>query len=316
MYRLASTCRVLEHKNRVLQQLLESSTSSAKSIFFSVKLNDTTNTLLARPDPGNSGADKERKKHVLLRAFCSTQTKPVANISLPLCNLPLACYPTSHLNRCLLYLSSSGWLMACRYKFDTKGVGETGTGHYQFNWWDDAFNRAADNIQVASSSDEDDDDDDGEKGVKLKVKDASVRTGLISTTAPKKAVKNSFYLGFVKPGDDNTAQGRKNKDFSKVVSDEEMKKTVGLTGHKGAIRFVLSGANIMCPGLTSPGGKLSDAEERTPVGIFCEGKKHAVCVGITKMSTADIASKNKGIGIEVIHFLNDGLWCMDPSKIL
>eukprot|EP00729_Bicosta_minor_P005720 gene5720-11215_t len=84
---------------------------------------------------------------------------------------------------------------------------------------------------------------------------------------------------------------------------------------KGAIRFVLSGANIMCPGLTSPGGKLTEAAERTPVGIFCEGKEHAVCVGITTMSTADIASKNKGIGIEVIHFLNDGLWCMDPRKI-
>lgn len=119
-----------------------------------------------------------------------------------------------------------------RYKFDTKGVGETGTGHYQFNWWDDAFNRAADNIQVASSSDEDDSDD--EKGVRLKVKDASVRTGLISTVAPKKAVKNSFYLGFVKPGTDDTVQGRKNKDFSKGVTDDDMKKAVGLTGHKGA----------------------------------------------------------------------------------
>lgn len=27
---------------------------------------------------------------------------------------------------------------------------------------------------------------------------------------------------------------------------------------KGAIRFVLSGANIMCPGLTSPGAKMTD----------------------------------------------------------
>ena len=72
---------------------------------------------------------------------------------------------------------------------------------------------------------------------------------------------------------------------------------------------------LLVVGLTSPGGKLTDAAERTPVGIFCEGKEHAVCVGITTMSTDDIASKNKGIGVEVIHFLNDGLWCMDPSKI-
>jgi len=35
---------------------------------------------------------------------------------------------------------------------------------------------------------------------------------------------------------------------------------------RGAIKFVLSGANIMCPGLTSPGGALDDeVEEETPV---------------------------------------------------
>ena len=35
---------------------------------------------------------------------------------------------------------------------------------------------------------------------------------------------------------------------------------------RGAIKFVLSGANIMCPGLTSPGGVLDDeVEEETVV---------------------------------------------------
>lgn len=35
---------------------------------------------------------------------------------------------------------------------------------------------------------------------------------------------------------------------------------------RGAIKFVLSGANIMCPGLTSPGGALDDqVEAETPV---------------------------------------------------
>ena len=42
---------------------------------------------------------------------------------------------------------------------------------------------------------------------------------------------------------------------------------------KGAIKFVLSGANIMCRGLTSPGGRLPDGlEAGEPVvcisGIF------------------------------------------------
>lgn len=34
---------------------------------------------------------------------------------------------------------------------------------------------------------------------------------------------------------------------------------------KGAIRFVLSGANIMCPGLTSPGAEMTDAPKGTVV---------------------------------------------------
>lgn len=34
---------------------------------------------------------------------------------------------------------------------------------------------------------------------------------------------------------------------------------------KGAIKFVLSGANVMCPGLTSAGAKLSDVPKNTIV---------------------------------------------------
>lgn len=35
---------------------------------------------------------------------------------------------------------------------------------------------------------------------------------------------------------------------------------------RGAIKFVLAGANIMCPGLTSPGGALDEeVEAETPV---------------------------------------------------
>uniref|UniRef100_A0A3B4XAJ1 MCTS1 re-initiation and release factor n=1 Tax=Seriola lalandi dorsalis TaxID=1841481 RepID=A0A3B4XAJ1_SERLL len=37
---------------------------------------------------------------------------------------------------------------------------------------------------------------------------------------------------------------------------------------KGAIKFVLSGANIMCPGLTSPGAKLYTAKADTVVVSF------------------------------------------------
>ena len=57
---------------------------------------------------------------------------------------------------------------------------------------------------------------------------------------------------------------------------------------KGAIRFVLSGANIMCPGLTSSGAKMTSVPEKTPVAIMAEGKHHALAVGITKLSTDDM----------------------------
>ncbi len=58
---------------------------------------------------------------------------------------------------------------------------------------------------------------------------------------------------------------------------------------KGAIKFVLSGANIMCPGLTSPGAKMeTDVGEGQCVAITAEGKEHATAIGITKMSTDDM----------------------------
>ncbi|KAH3669542.1 hypothetical protein WICMUC_004964 [Wickerhamomyces mucosus] len=80
---------------------------------------------------------------------------------------------------------------------------------------------------------------------------------------------------------------------------------------RGAIKFVLSGANIMCPGLTSPGAGLPDApgyEKEKIVAIYAEGKEHALAIGKLIMSTEDIKSINKGIGIELVHYLGDGLW--------
>ncbi|KAJ9557110.1 hypothetical protein OSB04_011724 [Centaurea solstitialis] len=58
---------------------------------------------------------------------------------------------------------------------------------------------------------------------------------------------------------------------------------------RGAIKFVLAGANIMCPGLTSPGGILDEeVGAETPVAIMAEGKQHALAIGFTKMSAKDM----------------------------
>ena len=81
---------------------------------------------------------------------------------------------------------------------------------------------------------------------------------------------------------------------------------------RGAIRFLLAGAHMMCPGFTSAGGYLPPSEEALPAGtsvaIFAEGKEHPIAVGITKLSTEDIKSVNKGVGVELATYLGDDLW--------
>ncbi len=58
---------------------------------------------------------------------------------------------------------------------------------------------------------------------------------------------------------------------------------------RGAIKFVMSGANIMCPGLTSPGGSLpTELPADSIVAVNAEGKTLALAVGLLKMSTKEM----------------------------
>ncbi|KAL2872116.1 P-loop containing nucleoside triphosphate hydrolase protein [Aspergillus lucknowensis] len=83
---------------------------------------------------------------------------------------------------------------------------------------------------------------------------------------------------------------------------------------RGAIRFVLSGATLMAPGLTSPGGQLPDSENAlekgTVVAVRAEGKQEICMVGTLKVGTEEIKSKGKGVVIDDGHYLGDGLWKM------
>jgi malignant T-cell-amplified sequence len=108
-----------------------------------------------------------------------------------------------------------------------------------------------------------------------------------------------------------------------------------ITIDRGAIRFVLSGATLMAPGLTSKGGRLPVPKERPgepiaegspnegpdeeghwsrelkkgePVVVLAEGKEEACLVGILNMGTDEIKAKEKGPAIEDGHYLGDGLW--------
>ena len=62
---------------------------------------------------------------------------------------------------------------------------------------------------------------------------------------------------------------------------------------RGAIRFVLSGANIMSPGLTSAGGEMDDVPADSVIAVMAEGKEHALAIGVTTKSTEQIRSENK-----------------------
>lgn len=81
---------------------------------------------------------------------------------------------------------------------------------------------------------------------------------------------------------------------------------------RGAIRFLLQGAHMMCPGMTSKGGYLPPPESElmagTPVALHAEGKEHAVGIGVLKLSTEEMRKVNKNVGVETITYLGDDLW--------
>eukprot|EP01125_Pyxidicula_operculata_P000360 TRINITY_DN10407_c0_g1_i1.p1 TRINITY_DN10407_c0_g1~~TRINITY_DN10407_c0_g1_i1.p1 ORF type:complete len:182 (-),score=26.66 TRINITY_DN10407_c0_g1_i1:142-687(-) len=78
---------------------------------------------------------------------------------------------------------------------------------------------------------------------------------------------------------------------------------------QGAIKYVMGGANVMSPGLTSAGGSLeNDFKLDQPVAIKAEGKKQVMGIGAALMSRDDIKSQNKGVALENLHYLGDGLW--------
>jgi PUA domain protein len=57
---------------------------------------------------------------------------------------------------------------------------------------------------------------------------------------------------------------------------------------RGAVKFVLGGANIFCKGLTSEGARMDTVEADTICAIMAEGKTHALAIGLTKMSSEEM----------------------------
>lgn len=78
---------------------------------------------------------------------------------------------------------------------------------------------------------------------------------------------------------------------------------------RGAVKFVLSGADIMCKGVTSEGGKLNEeVASGAIVAVMVEGKESALAIGKMTISGKEIKEKNDGVGITLIHYMDDGLY--------
>lgn len=81
---------------------------------------------------------------------------------------------------------------------------------------------------------------------------------------------------------------------------------------RGAIRFLLSGANIMAPGLLSAGGQLPEADAELEKGahvvVTAQGKEHALAIGRLKAGTEEIKKQGKGVVVDNLHCMGDDLW--------
>lgn len=42
--------------------------------------------------------------------------------------------------------------------------------------------------------------------------------------------------------------------------------------------------------------------------VKVEGKENAIAIGVMKMASEEIRKVNKGVGVELAHYLGDGLW--------
>ncbi|CAH7674842.1 hypothetical protein BY996DRAFT_4560686, partial [Phakopsora pachyrhizi] len=79
----------------------------------------------------------------------------------------------------------------------------------------------------------------------------------------------------------------------------------------GEIKFVLLGANITCPGLTSPGASQPEKlSTNTPVLVLAEGKEWVCVIGFTQRSYNNMRKVNKVIGVGNIHYLGKNLWAI------
>ena len=85
---------------------------------------------------------------------------------------------------------------------------------------------------------------------------------------------------------------------------------------KGATDFVLRGANVMAPGLCTPGGVVAPglAKDRA-VQLWIEGLEGPQAIGTLLMSSDEILETKKGLAITNVHYKDDGLYKIAHSAV-
>jgi len=126
-------------------------------------------------------------------------------------------------------------------KFDTTGIGHDIAKEFTNNWWDLAYKKAANKIEVEETT-------DGQIDVKSKKKNKKKRK------REKEEAKNQLYAGFTKSAtltngkmveetksneneNNSSSEDEEMDKFSavtKLLSDETLFKEAGITAHKGA----------------------------------------------------------------------------------
>jgi predicted RNA-binding protein (TIGR00451 family) len=73
---------------------------------------------------------------------------------------------------------------------------------------------------------------------------------------------------------------------------------------KGALRFLVSGADVMRPGIR----KTDPFQKDAAVAVRGEDNNVAVCIGIALFSSEEMMAMAKGKAIKNIHHMGDAIW--------
>lgn len=81
-----------------------------------------------------------------------------------------------------------------------------------------------------------------------------------------------------------------------------------ITVDKGAIKFIINGADIMRPGITKIEEEIKENEY---VLIIDENHQKPLAVGISLLNSKDLQNQSTGKVIKNIHFIGDKIWKND-----